>query len=155
MGIRDEMPLLTRHEGEWRGAYVHVDEDGAVVDRHASHLECRFPDGGGYHQVNRYTWPDGRRERIDFPARFEADPTPRIVFDTERILGHAWEVDERTIVLTWHYRADPGNHLYEMIQLSDDSTHRARTWHWFDGGRLVRRTLISEERVSASGERAS
>lgn len=148
MGIREAMPLLARHEGDWRGAYVHVDADGDRLDRHDSYLECRLPAAGGYHQVNRYTWADGRTERIDFPARFEAEPSPRIVFDTERITGHAWEVDDRTVILTWRYRSDPGNHLYEMIQLSDDGAHRARTWHWFDGGLLVRRTLIREERVA-------
>lgn len=148
MGIRDAMPVLARHEGDWRGTYVHVDPDGAVLDRHDSFLECRFPETGGYHQVNHYTWADGRREDIDFPARFEEHPTPRIVFDTDRIVGHAWEVDARTVVLTWRYRTDPDNYLYEMIQLSDDGAHRARTWHWFDAGRLLRRTLIREERVS-------
>ena len=37
--------------------------------------------------------------------------------------------------------------LYEMIQLSEDGNKRARTWHWFENGELVKRTLIKEERV--------
>lgn len=147
MGIREGMPLLARHEGEWEGTYTYVDNDGRVIDRHASHLTCTITPDGNYHQVNRYAWPDGRREQHDFPATYQDAPSPRIVFDTERIAGHAWQVDERTIVLTWSYKTDPENYLYEMIQLSADGKHRARTWHWFDRDQIVRRTLIREERV--------
>ena len=65
----------------------------------------------------------------------------------ERIKGHAWEVDDQTVLLTWHYKDDPGNYLYEMIQLSPCGNHRARTWHWFEHGEIVKRTIIKETRV--------
>jgi hypothetical protein len=144
MGIREDMPLLARHVGEWEGAYIHVDADGKEVDRHRSHLSCRITDEGDYFQVNRYTWSDGREESYDFPAAYR---DRAIHFDTERMKGHAWEVDARTIVLTWTYKHDPDGYLYEMIQLSADGTDRARTWHWFEGDVLVKRTLIKERRV--------
>jgi hypothetical protein len=146
MAIRDEMPVLVRHEGEWVGRYIYVDAAGQIVDQHASHLTCSFPaDGSGdYFQINRYTWDDGRTEEHRFPATFKDG---KIWFDSERILGHAWEVDDKTVILTWHYKTDPGNYLYEMIQLSPCGNHRARTWHWFDNGELVRRTLIKETRL--------
>ncbi len=35
-----------------------------------------------------------------------------------------------------------------MIQLSDCGRYRARVWQWFKDGRLDRRTLIDEEKVS-------
>ena len=147
MGIRDEMQLLARHEGEWVGEYVLVDASGAVIDRHASHLTCTFPEGGGAHdyfQTNRYRWEDGREETFSFPALFRDG---RIWFDTERIEGSAWEIDERTIVLTWRRKDIEGAELYEMIQLSPDGEHRARTWHWFQDGELQQRTLIKEQRL--------
>ena len=64
--IRSGMPVLVRHEGEWWGEYVHIDTDGAVLDRHASRLVCAFPDSGpfDYHQTNAYTWNDGKREEL-------------------------------------------------------------------------------------------
>jgi hypothetical protein len=34
-----------------------------------------------------------------------------------------------------------------MIQLSDDGQHRARTWHWFKDGVLMKRTIITERKV--------
>jgi hypothetical protein len=147
MSLRDEMPLLARHEGEWVGTYLHVDADGNVLDKHASHLSCKVMDQGPYpyYQINRYTWEDGRREEHHFPATYAEG---RIWFDTERIKGFAWEVDEHTIVLTWVYKHDPDVYLYEMIQLSANGNYRARTWHWFNKhGQIIKRTLIREERM--------
>ncbi|MEM4724247.1 MAG: DUF3598 family protein [Candidatus Hadarchaeum sp.] len=148
MSLRDKMPLLARHEGEWIGTYIYIDAEGRVLDRHASHLICRFPeeDPNSYHQTNRYTWDDGRTEEYQFPATYRDG---KIWFDTERIKGYAWEVDDKTIVLTWYYRHEPEKYLYEMIQLSPDGQHRARTWHWFDEkGELYKRTIIKERRKS-------
>ncbi len=68
--IRSGMPVLARHEGEWRGEYVLLAPDSTVLDRHESHLTCSFPDAGesDYFQRNIYTWSDGRVETFDFPA---------------------------------------------------------------------------------------
>ncbi len=146
MSIREEMPVLARHEGEWKGTYLYLDNEGRVLDKHASHLSCQFSTDPSkpYYQINRYTWEDGRREEHRFPAAYR---DRKIWFDTERIKGHAWEVDENTMVLTWIYKNDPEIYLYEMIQISPCGNHRARTWHWFEKGRIVKRTLIKEERV--------
>lgn len=141
------MPVLASHEGTWTGEYVHVDVNGTIVDRHRADLSCSFPTDGDspYYQVNTYTWDDGRQEVIQFPASYR---DKNIWFNTDRIDGHAWEIDNRTVMLTWQYKLDPGNYLYEMIQIDDARQNRARTWHWFEGGVLVKRTLIKETRVS-------
>lgn len=146
MGIKEEMPVLARHEGEWDGEYVWVDTAGTVLDRHRAQLTCRFPADGehAYWQTNHYTWPDGREETIQFPATY-ADR--RIWFDTERLTGHAWEVDDKVIVLTWVYRHDPSGYFYELIHLPAGGDERTRTWHFIQGGRCTRRTLITEHRV--------
>ncbi|MCG5218518.1 DUF3598 family protein [Streptosporangium sp. KLBMP 9127] len=150
MGIREGMPLLARHEGEWTGAYVHVDPGGKEIDRHASHLTCRFPADGShdYLQTNRYTWDDGREEVHTFPGVYDGDG--RMIFDTERIRGVTWCLDENTIYLTWRFKsADPSvdQRLFELIVLSDDGRHRSRTWQWLEHGVCVRRTLITERRA--------
>ena len=146
MSIRDEMPVLARHEGDWVGSYIHVDAEGKIVDQHDSHLTCRFPADGAppYHQTNRYMWADGRKLEYDFPGDY-ADG--KLLFDTERIKGHAWEVDANNVVLTWHYKDDPANSLYELIYISPCGNHRARTWHWFKDGELYKRTMIKERRM--------
>lgn len=147
MSIKDEMPLLARHEGEWHGTYTFVDDAGKILDKHSSIVVCSFPEEGEwpYFQTNRYRWSDGRDQLIEFPASYKDG---KIYFDTERINGYAWEVDERTIVLTWRYVANPQEYLYEMIQLDDSGTHRTRTWHWFRDGICYQRTLIDEKKVA-------
>ena len=145
MGIRDEMPLLARHEGIWEGTYRFVDPLGNTIDEHASRLQCTFPDSGDYFQVNEYTWSDGRTERLEFPAAYR---DKAIHFDTDRMRGHAWEIDDNCIVLTWIYKADPEVSLYELIHLDASGKHRTRTWHWFKSGVCFQRTLIDERKVS-------
>lgn len=144
--IRTEMPVLARHEGEWEGEYIHVDTNNVEIDRHRAHLQCRFTDDPAcpYHQINTYTWPDGRSEEIHFPATYR---DRQIWWDTDRIIGRAWEIDARTVVLTWTRKDSPASYLYEMIQISDDGNNRGRTWHWFENDQLVKRTCIKERRV--------
>jgi len=149
--IRDEMPLLARHEGVWDGMYRYYDPQGALVDEHHARIVCRFPDGGDwpYHQTNFYRWAGGRTEVRDFPATYR---DRRIWWDNALIKGWAAEVGlddaRRTIMLHWERQGDPELYLYEMINMADDGTSRCRTWHWIRGGRLERRTGIEEHLVT-------
>lgn len=151
MGIRDDMPLLARHEGVWDGVYTYYNAAGEKVDAHKSRLLCRFPDDGEhpYHQTNFYTWGDGRQEIRDFPAAYH---DKRVWWDNELIKGWAAEVglDEynRTVMLYWQRQGDPSLYLYEMIQLADDGQSRCRTWHWIRSGQLETRTAIQERLVT-------
>ncbi len=90
MAIREGLPLLAKHEGEWEGTYTHVDATGKIIDRHASHLSCLLPpeDPDRYLQINRYRWEDGRTEEYAFPGVY--DGHGRLYFDTERIKGVTW-----------------------------------------------------------------
>jgi len=146
MSIREEMPVLARHEGEWVGTYTLVDTSGKILDQHESHLSCQFPADGPYpyYQVNRYTWADGKKEEHQFPGTYR-DKT--LWFDSDRILGKAWEIDDSTVILWFSYKSAPGMYLYEMIQISPDNNHRARTWHWFKDHQIYQRTLIQEKRI--------
>ncbi|MFI6319594.1 hypothetical protein ACIBG8_18825 [Nonomuraea sp. NPDC050556] len=147
MGLREDMPVLARAEGQWEGVYLHTDADGNVIDRHRSHLTCTIVDGTTYHQVNRYTWDDGREELIEFPGTYLGGG--RCGFDTERIRGEFWEPDASTIYLSWTYKADDQDlRLFELIVLSDDGEHKSRTWQWIKDGVCVKRTLINEKRVA-------
>ena len=144
--MRSLMPVIARHEGAWTGEYVHMDADGKVLDRHRADLSCHFPESGAhdYHQTNIYTWADGRREELHFPADCRDG---RIWWDTDRIQGYCWEIDPRTVALTWTRKDMPDTYLYEIINISEDNKRRARTWHWFERDTLVKRTCIREQRV--------
>jgi hypothetical protein len=148
--IREAMPVLARHLGQWVGEYIHLDPYGSVVDRHKSHLSCQIVEGPpqAYHQINTYEWADGREEILQFPAVFRDG---RLWFDTERIYG--WVADgaqdpfHRTGLLEWTRKDMPDSYLYEMIQLNDNGRTRARVWQWFVGDRLTRRTIINETKI--------
>jgi hypothetical protein len=146
MGIREDMPLLARHEGKWEGTYTFIDPTGKIIDHHKAELSCSFPEDGEfpYWQTNHYTWPDGRTETIEFPATYK---DKKIYFDTERIDGFCWEVDENAIVLHWIYKKDTSVSLYELILLDESGTKRTRTWHWLKDGTCFQRTIIDERRV--------
>ncbi|WP_066425311.1 DUF3598 family protein [Anabaena sp. 4-3] len=144
--IKAEMPVLARHEGDWIGTYTLVDTSGKILDQHESHLTCQFPDNSPYpyYQINRYKWANGKQEEHQFPATYR---DKILWFDTERIQGKAWEIDDSTVILWFAYKTVPEMYLYEMIQISPDNNHRARTWHWFKNHQIYQRTLIKEERL--------
>ncbi|MEM9304109.1 MAG: DUF3598 domain-containing protein [Pseudomonadota bacterium] len=156
--IREAMPLLARHEGVWDGWYRYFDRDGNKIDEHRSRLICRFPDGGEwpYHQTNHYTWENGETEDREFPAEYRDG---RVWFDNELITGWAAEVGldsfNRSVMLFWERKGEPGLVLYEMIQLSDCGRYRQRVWQWIRDGRIAQRTLIDEEKVSEQWEGAT
>ncbi|MGH3264638.1 MAG: DUF3598 family protein [Trebonia sp.] len=148
MSIREDMPLLWRTLGQWKGTYTWVDAEGKITDKHRSHLTCEVIERDGeehYNQVNVYDWPDGRHEEILFPADCV---DKRLQWDTERIKGSCWEVDEETMILTWVRKDDPSGYFYEIINVSRDGQHKNRVWQFFEGGEVTRRTLINETRVA-------
>ena len=121
------------------------------VDEHRSEVICRFPEDGeyAYHQTSRFMWADGRIEVREFPTRLQGD---RLIL-SGIIEGWAAEVSldehQRTVMLYWRRQEHSELYLYEMIQISDCSRYRNRVWQWFtDEGRLARRTLIDEHKVS-------
>ncbi|MBK1988312.1 DUF3598 domain-containing protein [Sphaerospermopsis aphanizomenoides BCCUSP55] len=144
--IRLEMPVLDRHAGDWVGNYTLIDINGKILDQHQSHLSCQFPENTeySYYQINRYTWADGKQEEHHFPGTYQ---DKKLWFDTERIQGKAWEVDDATVIFWFGYKQFPDMYLYEMIQISPDNNYRARTWHWFKNDKIHQRTFIQEERV--------
>ena len=144
--IAREMPSLLAHEGEWAGSYRHVDADGSPVDQHEARIRCEFPDTGAPHYVqhNHFLWPDGRETRATLPGVLLDG---RLHWDTPTFSGSAWEGGGGTILLTLDRKDEPDTRFTEIIILGEGGRHRARTWHWFCGGQLIRRTLCTESRV--------
>ena len=144
--IRLEMPLMTRHVGEWKGSYTLVDNQGKVLDRYTSHLSCQFVDNPpySYYQINRYQWENGKQEEHHFPGIYK---DKKVWFDTERLDGCAWEIDDTTVMFRFSFKSLTGSYLYETIFLSPCNNYRSRTWHWFKNDQIYQRTLVQEERV--------
>lgn len=136
---------MRAHEGVWEGTYTHLDADGGEIDRHAARVVCEFPGSGDpfYVQHITFTWPDGRVRNDRFDGHIRGDI---ISFDTPSFTGKAWESDG-VVLLHLDRKDEPGAHFVEAFILAPDGKTRARTWHWFKDGRLIRRTLCDERRV--------
>lgn len=144
--IRSEMPLLARHEGEWKGTYIIIDDQANILDKYSSHVSHQFPQEGShpYYQINQYQWQNGKFEEHHFPATYK---DKKLWFDTSRLQGYAWEVDDSIIMLYFSYKDIPDIYLYEMIHLSRCGNYRNRTLHWFKNNQIYQRTMMQEERV--------
>ena len=145
--IKQEMPLLARHEGIWIGTYRFVTPQLALLDEYNFRIHVSFPDDGKggitYRQESYYTWPDGREQELMFEAEY--DGNGQVTF-AGQISGRMWELDERTIYLNFWFEDQPEIDVCEMIQLAENNNDRARTWHWFKGGKLFQLTLVDERR---------
>lgn len=142
--MRKAFPAMRAHEGVWTGTYTHVDADGALIERHASRVVCEFPACRDlfYIQHITFTWPDGRVREDRFDGAIEGD---RVIFDTPTFFGAAWESGE-LVLLHLDRKDEPGAYFVEVIALAEGGRRRARTWHWFKDGALIRRTLCDEVR---------
>lgn len=143
------LALMSRSAGIWEGHYTHISPvDRSVQEEFDFRLrvECPAADGTPYRQTSRYSWADGRVQELQYTGEPAGE---RVVFDNGRILGECWKIDADALYLTFRYTADPRGRIAEMIQVSADGRHRARTWHWFRDEELWRITLVRETRTSA------
>ena len=131
------------HEGIWEGEYQTIDLAGALVDRHASRVECLFPDDGEYVYVqnNRFTWDDGRSHELEFGGVLHGE---RLHWDTDRFHGFGWVTHDNVVMLSLDRKDEPGASFIEVIVLGSDGKHRMRTWHWLKDGKPYQRTLCNE-----------
>ena len=150
--VRQHLPLLARHAGIWEGEYTHLAIDRSVQDQHLFRILVEIPDEGDshYRQSSHYWWPDGRSQQLVYEGRYREG---RVHIETARIRGACWAIDDETLFITFGFHADPTGHVCEMIQLSPDGIHRARTWHWFREHVLWRVTLVREHRIEGGAAR--
>ena len=139
----EDFPVLQRHMGIWEGTYTLMSSDGSVLDQHQARLEIQR-NGSQYFQRNIYSWPDGRRQTIDFPGELRVG---RLWFDTPRLSGSAMELDDDTVVLRWHYKDNPEQRLAELIYLVNDR-QRCRTWQYIESGQITKLMLINERKIA-------
>ena len=145
------MPVMARMEGVWDGEFRRVDAKGELIEAVPSRVIARFlPDGEAYdyHQVN-ITRPGGEGEqRIESQGKWDVD---RLRFSNARLNGWAQDLAADPSGLTSVFRMTftdgSGLTVSEIVSLSDDGNRRMRATQYMRDGRIVRRTLIDEERV--------
>jgi hypothetical protein len=150
------LALLRRHVGIWEGVYTHLaasDWRTVGTQRFRIRVEVFATGPVVYRQTSHYWHDDGREDELVYEGSLRRaggpDTEDRVVFDDGRIRGECWAIEPLTLYLWFAYLDRPGARIAEMIQLSPDGAHRARTWHWFRDDALQQLTLVRERRTSA------
>jgi hypothetical protein len=141
------MPTIGRHRGIWQGIYRHVDAEGVLVDQHRTTVRCAFPDDGPhpYIQYNHFQWDDGREHHAVLPGVLREN---RLWWDVDTFQGYSWESADGILLLNLTRKDEPGANFFEMITIGNTGEYRSRTWQWFRDGRLYKRTLCDERKIS-------
>lgn len=94
-----------------------------------------------------YLLPDGKEQVIE---SFGEVRDGRISFANERVDG--WSMDavgDTTRRMTMlNMTMKDGSYVHEVISLSDDGKQRSRATQFLKDGKILRRTLIDEEKVT-------
>ncbi len=139
-------PAHLAHRGVWEGTYRHIAADGAEEGRFRSRVTCDFPAAGDvfYRQTTELWAEDGTYSK----ARFDGvDRGDHLHYDAATFSGRSWETAGGFLMLHLDRKDEPGASFVEIIILGEGGKYRARTWHWFRGGQLYRRTLCEETRA--------
>ncbi len=135
-----ERELWDAHVGVWSSQYTVRDAAGAVLDQHAARNDIAID-----WRTNRYAQRNiylraGVAETRRYRGHFEGS---RLMIEGDRLVGVAWPVGPRVIVLhVWTTNA-PGE-TFELITLAS-AGHRARVMQHLAGGRLVAVTSVFDE----------
>lgn len=141
--------------GVWEGTFRRVDAEGNTIETRPSRIEYRFLDDGESHdfaQVNILDPGLESEERIESVGKWDVD---RLRFTNARLDGFAIELptdtDDRHSVFLMQFKGDSGLTVSEIITVAPgDPDRRMRATQYIQNGRVIRRTLIDEIRVSDS-----
>ena len=146
------MPAMTRRQGVWTGTFRRYDADGKLTAEFPSEIIARVITQDGkqvFHQTNIYRPPGAPVQTIQ---SFGEIRDGRVWFSNERLDG--WSMDlpgdpsGRGAVIVMNYKDGSGLYVYEIVTSSEDGKYRSRATQYLKDGKIVRRTLIDEQKVS-------
>jgi hypothetical protein len=146
------LPSLARQQGVWRGVFRRYDATGTLLAEFPSEIIVRVETNSTtteYHQTNIYRPAGAPVQRIDSRGEIRDG---RFWFENARLRGWSMDIpgDESGLgaVLVMHYTDGSKQSVYEIITRSEDGRRRWRATQYFQDGKLTRRTLIDEEKVT-------
>lgn len=145
--LADIMPNFVAHAGQWQGKHLHFSTTGCLLETHTVFLEHAFPASGGFAhvQTSRFSCEDGQEHELVQKSILRDD---RLCWNNGTFKGCIWEADHGIILLNMHQIEYPNICLNEMICLEPDAKRRSRTRQWFREGKLFKRTICDEIRLS-------
>lgn len=158
--LRRRIPLTAKMEGIWEGTFRRVDARGEIIEILPSRITVRLlPDGEAhdYHQISLLNPGGADERRIESYGKWDVD---RLRFFNHRLEGWAKSVaaDEagQTSVFLMEFKDGSGLTVSEVVSFRPgDPDVRMRATQYMRDGKIVRRTLIDEIKVSgpiADGE---
>jgi hypothetical protein len=137
--------LLSGIAGVWEGTYTHLLPSGELIERFGSRQETRLRGQQWFERIV-YSRDGHEPEVLDFRAGIDGE---RMIFDDPHFHGESFLVEGRITVFPYHWKnQDPNGpqaEIVEIIVLATDE-YRTRLWQTFHDGKLVRLTVIEEQR---------
>lgn len=151
--LRRRMPLTTKMEGVWEGTFRRVGPKGEIIEALPSRITVQLlPDGEAYdyRQINVLNPDSDAEQRIESYGKWDVD---RLRFFNTRLEGWAQAVaaDEagQTAVFLMEFKDGSGLTVSEVVSFRPGNPDaRMRATQYMREGRIVRRTLIDETKVS-------
>lgn len=137
MTIADILRSMT---GVWHGTYSVLGPDGAPIERFASRQEGLM-EGTDWTEKVTYLKGPGRTEVRHFHAIVDGDNAE---FVDEDLWGSTARAGDVAIVFTFGRKSQPRERIVEVSMPKGD--YRTRLWQHFHDDRLVRLTVIEEQR---------
>ena len=152
--LRRRMPLTAKMEGVWEGTFRRVGPKGEIIEALPSRITVQLlPDGEAYdyRQINVLNPDSDEEQRIESYGKWDVD---RLRFFNTRLEGWAQAVaaDEagRTAVFLMEFKDGSGLTVSEVVSFRPGNPDaRMRATQYMREGRIVRRTLIDETKVSS------
>ncbi len=141
-----------RNEGVWKGTFRRYDADGKLAAEFPSEIIARIEQVDGrqvLRQTNRYSPAGAPQQVIESQGEIRDG---RVWFENERLSG--WSMDipgddsGRGAVIFMNYKDGSGQYVYEIVARSADGKYRSRATQYLKDGRIQRRTLVDEEKVT-------
>jgi hypothetical protein len=141
---------LARQQGVWKGTWRTYASDGTPLESFSVVAIARFVVENGrviFHQTNHYLNRGDSPQTIESNGEVEGD---RIRFANPRARGWSRPLtdDPSGLGSVLMISFADGSSLYEIVTNSPDGQHRHRSAQVLRDGRIVRRTLIDEKKIT-------
>lgn len=139
--------------GVYTGTFRRYDADGQLLEQFPAEVVVRLQRINGllvYHQTNLYRPAAGPVQRLDSHGEIRDG---KLWFSNERLHGWTMPIQapagDRAAVLMMEFTDGSGLTVHELVVISGDGQQRSRVAQYFQNGRIVRRTVIDETKLSA------
>lgn len=145
--LAEYMPNMLAHEGRWEGDFQHFDNNGGLLETHRGVVSHEFPTKRKFAHIqnSHFSWDNGQEHILTQKSVFEDG---KLWWESGPFQGCIWETEFGIILVNITQTSGPRLCLNEMMCLEPNGNRRSRVKQWFKHGKLFKRTLCHERRIS-------